>query len=164
MHKHHIVPRHMGGSDDPSNIELLTVEEHAERHRVLFEQHGCWQDELAWKGITGLITSEEAAREASRLANIGNKNASGSHGGNSRWAKKTTLSKDMKQRISNTLISKGIKPPTFTGHSQASRTKIAMSNIGTVYVTNGIITKKIKPNQQIPDGFYRGMKKRKVNL
>ena len=30
----------MGGSDDPSNIVLLTVEEHAEAHRLLFEKYG----------------------------------------------------------------------------------------------------------------------------
>ena len=29
-HKHHIIPKHMGGSNDPSNIAELTVEEHIE--------------------------------------------------------------------------------------------------------------------------------------
>ena len=32
-HKHHIIPRHMGGTDDPSNLIELTIEEHAEAHR-----------------------------------------------------------------------------------------------------------------------------------
>ena len=58
-HKHHIIPKHMGGTDDPSNLVELTVEEHAEAHRKLYEEHGHWQDYLAWKGLAGLITSDE---------------------------------------------------------------------------------------------------------
>ena len=33
---HYIVPKHMGGTDDPDNIVELTVEEHAEAHRKLY--------------------------------------------------------------------------------------------------------------------------------
>ncbi len=62
LHKHHKIPKHMGGSDDPSNIESLTIEEHAERHRILFEMHGCWQDEVAWKALSGQMGNEEAFR------------------------------------------------------------------------------------------------------
>lgn len=57
----------MGGSDDPSNLVLLTVEEHAEAHRLLFEKYGLKQDELAWKGLLGLIDKEEMARELASL-------------------------------------------------------------------------------------------------
>ena len=46
-HLHHIIPKHMGGSDDPSNLIEMTVEEHAEAHRVLFEKYGRKEDELA---------------------------------------------------------------------------------------------------------------------
>jgi hypothetical protein len=59
-HKHHIVPRHVGGTDDPSNLILLTVEEHAEAHRKLYEEHGRWQDYVAWQALTSNITEEEA--------------------------------------------------------------------------------------------------------
>lgn len=58
-HKHHIIPKHMGGSDDPSNLVELTVEEHAEAHRVLYEQYGRLQDKLAWLGLSGQIGKEE---------------------------------------------------------------------------------------------------------
>lgn len=53
----------MGGTDDASNIEILTVEEHAEAHRLLYEQYGFWQDELAWKGLAGIIGKEEILKE-----------------------------------------------------------------------------------------------------
>ena len=58
-HKHHIIPRHMGGTDDPSNLIELTPEEHAEAHRKLYEDHGHWQDYVAWQGLAKLATKEE---------------------------------------------------------------------------------------------------------
>ena len=51
-HKHHIIPKHMGGTDEPSNLVELTVEQHAETHRLLYEQHGHWQDYSAWMGLS----------------------------------------------------------------------------------------------------------------
>ena len=62
-HKHHIIPRHMGGTDNPENIVELTIEEHAEAHRKLYEEHGRWQDELAWKGLSGQIGKDELIQE-----------------------------------------------------------------------------------------------------
>ena len=73
LHKHHVIPKHMGGSDDPSNLIELTVEEHAEAHKKLFEQHGLWQDRIAWQALTGQIGLDEAIQEARGAANRGKK-------------------------------------------------------------------------------------------
>jgi len=62
-HTHHIIPKHMGGSDDPENLIELTIKEHAEAHRVLYEQHGKWQDKVAWQGLLGLIPHEQIMKE-----------------------------------------------------------------------------------------------------
>lgn len=67
-HKHHIIPKHAGGTDDPSNIVELTVEEHAAAHKVLYEKYGRWQDELAWKSLSGMIGKEEIIRIAQSKA------------------------------------------------------------------------------------------------
>jgi hypothetical protein len=58
-HKHHIIPRHTGGTDDPSNLIELTVEEHIEAHKELFENHNQWQDYVAWKALSGCIGKDE---------------------------------------------------------------------------------------------------------
>ena len=59
LHKHHIIPRHAGGTDDPDNLIYLTIEEHADAHRLLYEQYRRQEDYLAWKGLTGLIGKDE---------------------------------------------------------------------------------------------------------
>ena len=62
-HLHHIVPKHMGGTDDPENLVELTIEEHAEAHKKLFEEHGKWQDKVAWLGLLKLISHEQILEE-----------------------------------------------------------------------------------------------------
>lgn len=104
-HKHHIIPRHAGGTDDPTNIIHLTPEEHAEAHRVLFEMHGRWQDYIAWQGLAKRLSKEEIHRSKSSLANIGRVP----------WHKGKTIgprSEETKRKISEKLT--GIKRPTGT--------------------------------------------------
>ena len=72
-HLHHIIPKYMGGTDDPSNLVELTVEEHAEAHRLLYEQHGNWQDKIAWQALSGRIGQEEILRMKQGMANKGRK-------------------------------------------------------------------------------------------
>lgn len=59
-HWHHIIPKHAGGSDDPSNLIRLTVPEHAEAHRLLYEQYGRIGDKIAWKLLSGKTDDMEA--------------------------------------------------------------------------------------------------------
>lgn len=72
-HKHHIIPKHAGGTDDPSNLIELTTAEHAEAHRLLYEQHGRWQDYCAWQALSGRIGQEEILRMKQGMANKGRK-------------------------------------------------------------------------------------------
>jgi len=62
-HLHHIIPKHMGGTDDPSNLRELTIEEHAEAHRKLYEEFGKPQDKRAWMGLAKLMTGKEIIKE-----------------------------------------------------------------------------------------------------
>jgi len=63
LHKHHIIPKHAGGTDDESNLVYLTIEQHAEAHRLLYEQYGRKEDHLAWCGLAGLIGKDEMLKE-----------------------------------------------------------------------------------------------------
>ena len=62
-HLHHILPRHMGGTDDLSNLVELTIEKHAEAHRKLYEEYGRLQDKRAWLGLTKIMSGEEIIKE-----------------------------------------------------------------------------------------------------
>lgn len=72
-HKHHIIPKHAGGTDHPDNLVELTVSEHAEAHRILYETQGRWQDKIAWKTLSGQIGLDDAIQEARGAANKGRK-------------------------------------------------------------------------------------------
>lgn len=72
-HKHHIIPKHVGGTDDIDNLVELTVEEHAAAHKELYDKYGRWQDMVAWKSLSGQIGLDEAIQEARGAANRGRK-------------------------------------------------------------------------------------------
>lgn len=81
-HIHHIIPKHAGGTDDSSNLVELTLEEHAQAHKELYEKYGRWEDKVAWKGLAGMIGKEEIISEVRRNAGLkGNKvaNANGAY-------------------------------------------------------------------------------------
>ena len=58
-HIHHIVPRHMGGTNDPSNLESLTVEEHAQAHLSLYKEFGKIEDFWAYQLLSHQISVKE---------------------------------------------------------------------------------------------------------
>jgi hypothetical protein len=74
IHKHHIIPKHMGGTDDPLNLVELTIEEHAEAHRLLYEKHGHTQDKVAWLGLAGIMPYAEIIYTLLSEGKKGNKN------------------------------------------------------------------------------------------
>ena len=54
----------MGGSDDASNIQKLTISEHAEAHLELYKTHGKHEDLIAYKALSGQISISEASHLA----------------------------------------------------------------------------------------------------
>lgn len=67
MHKHHLLPKRLGGSDEPDNLTPpISNELHAEFHRDLWEHYGHWGDFIAWKALSGRMTNEEARLTAAK--------------------------------------------------------------------------------------------------
>jgi hypothetical protein len=97
-HVHHIVPRHMGGTDDPSNLVELTVEEHAEAHRILYEKYGHWEDKIAWEGLSGQITKQEAIK---KLLSEAGKRGGSKHNGSARHTKPHSQIAKLKISLNN---------------------------------------------------------------
>jgi len=58
-HTHHIIPKHMGGTDDSNNLIELTIEEHAQAHFNLWKKFECIEDKIAWECLSGRKLSEE---------------------------------------------------------------------------------------------------------
>ena len=94
-HKHHIIPKHAGGTDCSENIIELTVEEHADAHRTLWEEHQRWQDYVAWKALSSKISCEEAVRLSQKNADkTWMRTEEGKQKLRDRWAKRRKTGKD----------------------------------------------------------------------
>jgi len=88
-HWHHIVPKHVGGSDDPSNLVYITVKEHAEEHKKLCEQYGRWQDKIAWQTLSGQISIQDAREQMMKFNNPMHKpEVISKMSGENHWSKK----------------------------------------------------------------------------
>jgi hypothetical protein len=117
-HKHHIIPKHMGGTDDPSNLIELTVAEHAEAHLKLYEQYGHWQDEIAWKALSGQITTDQARREATRRTWLGRKHTLETRKRISEGIAKSGVVRGPRSQETKSKISQTLK-----GHTVSDQTK-----------------------------------------
>lgn len=156
-HKHHIIPKHSGGTDDPSNLIELTVEEHAEAHRLLWEKYGKREDYIAWVGLSKSIGKEEIIKLVLSMAG---KKSSGFKG------KSHSIDHMNKLKEINT----GNRYWSDRKHKEESKKLIGQKNsisqkgkrnsqFGTCWVTNGSENKKIKKEELdiwIELGYYKG--------
>jgi hypothetical protein len=58
------------GVNQKDNVVLLTIEQHAECHKWLWEQFGRWQDQVAFKFLSGQITKKDVQREMGRQVGL----------------------------------------------------------------------------------------------
>jgi len=63
-HSHHIIPKHAGGPNEPLNLKELSIFEHAEAHRILYEEYGRAADRMAWRMLSGKTEEKEDLRKA----------------------------------------------------------------------------------------------------
>lgn len=78
-HTHHILPKHAGGSNSKNNLIELSIDEHAEAHKILWETYGKWQDYCAWQLLSNQMTrdnfkslmTEKTAQHCKSIAHLG---------------------------------------------------------------------------------------------
>jgi hypothetical protein len=67
MHRHHIIPKHMGGGDEEENLTPpISLKLHAEFHKDLYNRLGFTEDYIAWKALSGRLSSEQARLMAAK--------------------------------------------------------------------------------------------------
>lgn len=136
LHKHHIIPKHMGGTDDPSNLVELTVEEHAQAHKKLWEEDGQEWDRIAWLALSGQINMSEAKRlvqaEARKRGGDiarANRNANGTSIGD--WVKQTGY------------VRKFTKEDCIKGGSAAGKLNVESGQMAKIHSMGGKVGGKI---------------------
>jgi hypothetical protein len=173
-HKHHIIPRHMGGLDDPSNLIELTREEHAQAHMKLYEQFGKKEDLGAYYLLTG--QTDEAAKISSslggtaqgkinasnghmaRIQKLGDVVAAGKKGGAITIARGKGSFGDPAERLKSAKkggLTQG-KRNAESGHLKRIAQIPSKKNRGMIWVTNGVTNLMLIPTDIIPEGYRRG--------
>jgi len=59
LHRHHIIPRHLGGTDDTSNIVRIDGHCHAVWHWCEWKRTGSNKQRSAWNFLKGRLQHEE---------------------------------------------------------------------------------------------------------
>jgi hypothetical protein len=182
-HKHHIIPRYMGGSDDPSNLIELTVEEHAQAHLDLYEKHGNWQDLGAWYLLTGNTWDPEYCKMISsmggkvqgpinaesghmkRIQQLGDVVENGRKGGRATIESGKGAFGDPEERLKSAI--KGGKAQgkinAENGHlkniSKDYWKKVKSGEINRkkkYWATNGTDNLMLSENETMPEGYFKG--------
>jgi rubrerythrin len=114
----------MGGTDTPDNLIRVNVALHAFLHKLLYEEYGHWQDEVAWKCLSGQILSANVSREIRQ-----------------RYMTNRFISEESRSRMSESqkrrFEEKG-HPRTGVTFSEESKEKMRLSHIGQTPWNKGI--------------------------
>lgn len=172
-HKHHIVPKHMGGSDDKMNLIELTREEHAQAHLNLYEKHGKKEDLGAYYLLTG--QTDEAMKIACSLGGLkqGKVNTENGHiqtiqkigaslGGkkSSEVCREKQVNAFFDPNLRNEIAKLGGKAQGKVNAENGHLQRIAMlpnkRTKGKLWITNGIENKMIESWEIIENGWRKG--------
>jgi len=184
-HNHHIIPRHMGGTNDPNNLIKLSVVDHAAAHLKLYEEYGKYEDWLAWKCLSGQGKNLDFIKERIKLGGYKQGRINRENGHMKQIQKLTKFYDGSKKGGQRTIeLGKGsfgnpterLKSATKGGQVQGKRNadsghlkRIALlsrkkDNTGKFWITNGKISKMIEPTENIPDGYRRGRVQKRKNI
>lgn len=170
----------MGGTDDPSNLIELTIEEHAEAHRILYETYGKVEDKVAWQSLAGLVPKAELMRELHQLGrrkadNVLKEKYGVTNPGqlpNTRKATSDRLKRlhssdelsdikfhnraDFQQILEKAKSAETIKKRKATFNKIQHQKGTTNSQFGTMWITDSVSNKKIQKDSAIPEGWRKG--------
>lgn len=167
FHKHHIIPRHSGGSDDEENLISLSIEEHSIAHKILWEKYHKWQDYLAYMALSGQISGAEIAQQKRVLANTG-KNVTSETREKLRLASSGRIpSEKTREKMSKNNCMK--RPEHRIRHSETMKNSMKGNKNGTggkassgmVKINDGQIERFITKEDSIPPNWQKGRLRRK---
>jgi len=125
FHNHHIVPKHIGGTDSPDNLVLLHPIDHAIAHYVRYKMFKKRGDGYAFyrlmsylneEGVHISLTGVSAWNKGKKLSEKHKKSLSKSHIGK-KWSEKQQLSHDAsKEKFKEIMIKAMAKPETKEKH------------------------------------------------
>lgn len=159
----------MGGTDDPSNLIELTIEEHAEAHRILYETYGKVEDKVAWQSLAGLAPKADLMREIHQLGRRKADEAMKEKYGITNPGQLPSTRKAASKRLKRLHAEGSMQVPNWNGrkHREESKKKIGAANsvlqlgsknsqFGTMWITDGTSNKKVQKNSTIPEGWRKG--------
>jgi hypothetical protein len=182
MHTHHILPKHVIEWNDAINLVEVDITTHAEFHRYLWETFNYYEDYIAWRALSGIISCEETIREAQAIGGRKNKgkkpkNKSLFKKGNVPWNKekkglqvpwnkglkdcftqeqRDTISIKQKKRMEDLGLRQYLRE---LGKKQWERGKgiLPPTQAGTIWINNGTKHKRIKKEDLIKySEWYKG--------
>lgn len=143
VHKHHIIPRHAGGSDSPENLVELTVEDHAIAHKVLYGLWGREEDRIAWLCLSGRITSEDARKAACKI-------------GYDKRDKSFFESTEYKEKQRKGALERGAKPPVYYGDDHPLKNSVhKATHLASIQTEEYRAKQRIKSVARWKDPTYR---------
>lgn len=156
--KHHIVPRSLGGSDDSTNLVVLTAREHCVAHLLLAKIHGGSMWQAAYMMINRF--SIKSSRIYSLVREQASKNTSIRMKGNSNLLgyspSEETRAKLRKARIGRTpTLGKFHSEETKNKMSSARKGKVNCNYRGVIYAKN-ILTGEIKMFNGLKEAVLNG--------
>jgi hypothetical protein len=155
----------MGGTDDPSNLVELSVEDHAAAHMELYEKHGNQFDLIAARMLRKEITGKEARILASIAATTPEVlERRGRSISMAKTGAKYDENYSQVRKVACANMHKGEENPFYgKAHTEETKAKIALSSKRRVWYNDGASEIYQDKDLPVPNGFVRGRVFRKRN-
>ena len=150
IEKHHIVPKALGGTNDPSNLAWLTPREHYICHVLLVKMHTGDAKRRMWWALHRMLYTNNpyqfryipSSRRFEQLREAFYQ----------RLRKPRLITEEHKINIANA-NRKRLKGTAF---SDEQKKKMSIAHNGQMWITNGVESKIIKTESEMLPGWRRG--------